>query len=91
MRERAAYDEGARRILENRKVKESLEVGADGGVERQAKNVVKGKESSKSDDFKSTAFFKKLQEETTAAVDEIKGKVIEKKKKVGGASASYKL
>ncbi|KAK8819940.1 hypothetical protein WA538_002041 [Blastocystis sp. DL] len=81
LRERAAYDEGARRILENRKVKESLE----------AKNVVKGKESSKSDDFKSTAFFKKLQEETTAAVDEIKGKVIEKKKKVGGASASYKL
>lgn len=81
LRERAVYDEGARRILEARKVKASLE----------EKNVVKGRESSKSDNFKSTAFFRKLQEETTAAVDEIKSKVIEKKKKVGGASASYKL
>ena len=55
----------------------------------------------KSDDFKSSSFFKKLQvgegrggetqEETTSAINEIKGKVIETKKKVGGESANYKL
>ena len=65
LHERAAYDEKARRILENRKIKESLEVTIEKGNELQAKNVTKGKESSKSDDFKSTAFFKKLQDMVT--------------------------
>lgn len=51
----------------------------------------KGVEVSKGDDFKSSAFFRKLQEEATMAVNDIKSKVIETKKKVGGESASYKL
>ena len=91
MRERAAYDERARQVLESRKIKQSLEVGVGKESDLQAKNVKKGVEVSKSDDFKSTAFFKKLQEEATMAVDDIKSKMIETKKKVGGESASYKL
>lgn len=31
------------------------------------------------------------QEETASTINEIKGQMIEKKKKVGGESASYKL
>lgn len=69
--------------------------------EEQAKNVKKGKEVAKGDDFKSSAFFRKLQvcimkgnerqEETSSTISEIKDKMIEKKKKVGGESASFKL
>ena len=78
-------------MLEARKIEQSLEVGVGEESESQAKNVKKGVEVAKSDDFKSTAFFKKLQEEATMAVDDIKAKMIETKKKVGGESASYKL
>lgn len=59
--EKSKVDEKARKILENRKIKESLEVYLYELYDQQAKNVKKGKEVAKGDDFKSSAFFRKLQ------------------------------